>query len=103
MFPESRIESEFLNEFYIMDVILNRAPSPLTMGDLADDDDGRCHGVNPDVVRPFRSYEPEDILPEKDYCYRAAVLFCLNVASFTAIGSVAGEMSVYRVRSLPTI
>ena len=28
MFPESGLQSEFLNEFYIMDVILNRAPSP---------------------------------------------------------------------------
>ena len=28
MFPESGLQSEFLNEFYVMDVILNRAPSP---------------------------------------------------------------------------
>ena len=40
MFPESRIESEFLNEFYIMDAILNQAPSPARMGDPPDNDDG---------------------------------------------------------------
>ena len=28
MFPESGTESEFLNEFYVMDVILNRALKP---------------------------------------------------------------------------
>ena len=28
MFPESGLQSEFLNEFYIMDVILNWTPSP---------------------------------------------------------------------------
>jgi hypothetical protein len=102
MFPKSRIESEFLNKFYIMDVILNRAPSPTRMEDPPDNDDGKRHDVDPDVVRPFRSYEPEDILPGKDYCYRAAILFCLSVASFTAIESVAGEMSVCWVHLLPT-
>ena len=33
MFPEHRIQSRFLNEFYVMDVILNRAPSPAVTGD----------------------------------------------------------------------
>ena len=28
VFPESRLQSEFLNEFYVMDVILNWAPLP---------------------------------------------------------------------------
>ena len=28
MFPESGLQSEFLDEFYVMDVILNRAPLP---------------------------------------------------------------------------
>jgi hypothetical protein len=31
MFPESGLQSEFLNEFYVMDVILNRAPSPAVL------------------------------------------------------------------------
>ena len=82
MFPESRIESEFLNEFYVMDVILNRAPSPARMGDLPDNDNGKRHDVDPDVVRPFRSYEPEDVLPGKDYCYRAAILFLPQCGKF---------------------
>ncbi len=33
MFPEHRIQSRFLNEFYVIDVILNRAPSPAVTGD----------------------------------------------------------------------
>jgi hypothetical protein len=102
MFPESRTESEFLNEFYVMDVILNRSLSPARMGDPPDNDNGKRHDVDSDVVRPFRSYEPEDVLPGKDYCYRATILFCLSVASFTAIESVAGEVSVRRVHLLPT-
>ena len=28
MFPEYELESEYLNDFYMMDVILNRTPSP---------------------------------------------------------------------------
>jgi hypothetical protein len=31
MFPESGLQSEFLDEFYVMDVILNRAPSPAVL------------------------------------------------------------------------
>ena len=82
MFPESRIESEFLNEFYIMDVVLNRAPSPEATGDTPENDDGVRHGVDPDVVRPFRSYEPDDNLPGKDYCYRALILFLPQCGKF---------------------
>jgi hypothetical protein len=82
MFPKSRIESEFLNEFYVMDVILNRAPSPARMGDPPDNDNGKRHDVDPDVVCPFRSYKPEDVLPGKDYCYRAAILFLPQCGKF---------------------
>jgi hypothetical protein len=99
MFPKSRIESEFLNEFYIMDAILNQAPSPARMGDPPDNDDGNVMMLT--RMWCVRS-EPEDVLPGKDYCYRAAILFCLSVASFTAIESVAGELSVCQVRLLPT-
>ena len=53
----------YLHEFYIMDVILNRrSPSP---GDPLD----------PEVVRPFLSYKPGDDDREKDYLFRAAILF----------------------------
>jgi hypothetical protein len=64
MFPMSRMQSEYLNDFYILDVILNRRPSPLP-GDSLD----------PEVVRPFLSYEPGDEGEEKDYLFRAAILF----------------------------
>jgi hypothetical protein len=74
MFPEARIESEFLNEFYVMDVILNRAPSSAAVTG-APSDHGKQPVVDCDVVRPFRLYRPDDALPEKDYCYRAAILF----------------------------
>jgi hypothetical protein len=31
MFPESGMQSNFLNEFYVMDVIVNRRSAPLTV------------------------------------------------------------------------
>ena len=79
MFPESRIESEFLNEFYIVDVILNRAPAPAATG--GDNKMGRETDVSEsldvdyDVVRHVVCYMAEDLDPEKDYLYRAAILF----------------------------
>ncbi len=61
MFPHSGIESKFLDEFYIMDVILNRCPS--ADGMEVDDD---CASPTPedgeseDRVVLVQSYEPED-------------------------------------------
>jgi hypothetical protein len=81
MFPGSGMQSEFLNEFYVMDVILNRAPSPPAVmstnveqnGGMSDDG---FTGVEYDVVRHVLAYdEMEDLRPEKDYLYRAAILF----------------------------
>jgi hypothetical protein len=78
MFPESRIESEFLNEFYIMDVVLNRAPAPAATGDdnkRGEKDVGKSIDVDYDVVRHVVSYRAEDLGPDMDYLYRAAILF----------------------------
>ncbi|KAI2495151.1 hypothetical protein MHU86_19382 [Fragilaria crotonensis] len=79
MFPESGLQSEFLNEFYVMDVILNRAPSPATLsngcGEAGERGGGRSSDVNFDEVRHVLSRKPEDVGPEMDYFYRAAVLF----------------------------
>jgi hypothetical protein len=78
MFPESWIESEFLNEFYIMDIILNRAPSPEVTGKYRErgtKNHGGSPDVNCDVVRPVVSYKPEDLGAEKDFLYRTAILF----------------------------
>jgi len=79
MFPESGLQSEFLNEFYVMDVILNRAPSPATLsngcGKAGERGGGRSSDVNFDEVRHVLSRKPEDVGPEMDYFYRAAVLF----------------------------
>jgi hypothetical protein len=33
-----------------------------------DNDDRKCHDVDPDVVRPFQLYEPEDVHPRYNYC-----------------------------------
>jgi hypothetical protein len=38
MFPESRNESEFLNELYVMDVVLNRAPKAAATDSLKETD-----------------------------------------------------------------
>jgi hypothetical protein len=78
MLPESRIESEFLNEFYVMDVILNRAYLPEGTGECRKrgrKNHGGSSDVDCDVVRPVVSYEPEDLGAEKDYLCRAAILF----------------------------
>ena len=77
MFPESRIQSGFLNDFYVMDVILNRAPLPAVTGNYkkGEKGDGTSSAVNFDVVCPFMAYEPGDSDPQKDYLYRAVILF----------------------------
>jgi hypothetical protein len=77
MFPGSRPESEFLNECYIMDVILNRAPLPAVTGDdkKGKTDYGKSTEVDYDVVCPFVSYKHKHFGPEMDYLYRAAILF----------------------------
>jgi len=85
MFPESRIQSEFLNEFYIMDVVLNRAPAPAATDNentKGDKDNGKSLDIDYDIVRPVVSYEAEDLGPEKDYLYRAAILFLPQCGAF---------------------
>ena len=76
MLPEPRIQSGFLNEFYVMDVILNRDPSPAVTGDFKKrkKGDGTSTDVDFIVVCPFMAYEPGDSDPEKDYLYRAVIL-----------------------------
>ena len=76
MFPASGLQSEFLDEFYIMDVILNRAPSPavVSTGD-GEGGGGQSSDVDFDAVRPVLSCKPEDVGPERDYFYRAVILF----------------------------
>jgi hypothetical protein len=74
MFTESGIHSEFLNEFYVMDVILNRAVS-VNADVKSGKEEGKPTGVDCDVVRPVLSYEPEHQGPEWDYLYRAVILF----------------------------
>jgi hypothetical protein len=77
--PGVRLQSEFLNEFYIMDVALNRAPSPAVLtcdGKGLTSGGGRSSGDICDVVRPVLSCSPEDVGPdEMDHFYRAAILF----------------------------
>jgi len=79
MFPESGLQSEFLNEFYMMDVILNRAPSPATLsngcGKAGERGGGQSSDINFDEVRHVLSCKPEDVGPAMDYFYRAAILF----------------------------
>ena len=78
MFRESGTVSEFLDEFYLMDVILNRCP--YRDGDEVGDND--CapppsleEGEAEDRVRLVRSYKPEDEADKNDYKFRAMVLF----------------------------
>jgi hypothetical protein len=67
-----------------MDVILNRAPSPAVTGNYKKGKrgDGTSTGVDFDVVRPFMAYKPGDSDPEKDYLYRAVILFLSQCGVF---------------------
>jgi hypothetical protein len=85
MFRESGIQSEFMNEFYIMDVIINRAPSPAVTGNAKTEgkDDCQSADVDFDVVPQTMLYSPDDNGPGKDYLYRgAAILFLSQCAVF---------------------
>lgn len=75
--PESRTESEFLNEFFILDVKLNRAPLLAVTGDnkKVGKDSGKSTKVDYDTVCPVISYEPGHQGPEMEYLYQAAILF----------------------------
>ena len=78
MFLESRLQSEFLYEFYIMDVVLNRAPLPALMtcnGKGVKSGGGRSSGDNCDAFHPVLLCNPEDVGPGRDYFYRAGILF----------------------------
>jgi hypothetical protein len=78
MFPESWIESDFLNEFYVMDVVLNRALAPAATDNenkKGDNDMGKSLDFDYNIVRPVVLYRAEHLGPEKDYLYRAAILF----------------------------
>jgi hypothetical protein len=84
MFPGSRTESEFLNEFFILDVVLNRAPPPAVTGDnkKGEKDYGKPAKIDYDEVRPVVCYEPEHLGLEIDYLYRAAILFLSQCGAF---------------------
>jgi hypothetical protein len=80
MFPESQIESEFLNKFYVMDgVVLNRAPKAAATDSLKETTDYN-------VVRPVILYKEEDLGSEMDYFYRAAILFLPQCGKFYCHG-----------------
>ncbi len=76
MFPESGLQLEFLNEFKVMGMILNRTPLPAgSTGDgvgwrVAGGDGASCN-----VVCHVLSCDPEDNDPQMDDKYRTALLF----------------------------
>jgi hypothetical protein len=76
MFPNTRMKSEYLDEFYIIDVILNRCPSP--GGDRIDNDSAPHtpeDGETEDRVVLVQSYQPEDEADKNDFKFRAMILF----------------------------
>jgi hypothetical protein len=66
MFPSSGMESCFLSEIYVMDVILNRAPFV---------DSKAEGGGGDDDVLLVRSYQDEDMLDKNDFKFRTMILF----------------------------
>ena len=76
MFPTSRIESEFLNEFYILDVILNRALKPINgNNNKKKGGAGKRPPADYNVVRPVLAYKEIDLSTDFDIFYRAVILF----------------------------
>jgi hypothetical protein len=86
MFPESGLQLEFLNKFDVMDMILNLAPSPAVLacdGKGVKSDGGRSSNESCcDVCCPVLLCNPEDIDPEMDYFYMAAILFLPQCGAF---------------------
>ena len=70
MFPESVIESNFWNEFCVMDVILNSQVAPSTAA-----------SGGGDAVCRAQSYVLEDEAPDADYQFRAVILFLSQCGS----------------------
>ena len=64
MFPKSGMQSNSLNKFYVMDVIVNCRSAPLTAAL------GGCH-----AVCHAQSYIPDNGSPDGDYQFRAVILF----------------------------
>ena len=80
MFPAHGTVSDFLSEFFIMDVILNRHVRP----DGEDHDDGTPVGQDkdPDKVVTVWCYKPEELSDEFDYKFRTAILFLPQAGVF---------------------
>ena len=101
MFRESGTVSDSLDEFYLMDVILNRCPYDRD-GDEVGDDDGAPppslkEGKAEDRVRLVRSYNPEDKADKNDHKFRAMILFLPQCGVFTVRGN--GMTSVLECRN----
>ena len=73
MFPESRTESDFMNDIYVLDVILNRIPRPSV--EQKKNKSGKPHAIDYNVVRPMLAYKDADLTKEFDVFYRAVLLF----------------------------
>ena len=85
MFPFSRMESCFLSEIYIMDVILNRSPFVKTEPCAELPTKGAPslieEGVEDDVLL-VRSYEEDDPNDENDFKFRTMILFLPHCGVF---------------------
>jgi hypothetical protein len=64
MFPESGMQSNFLNEFYVMDVILNRRVAPSTAA-----------SGGGDAVCRAQLYVPDNEALDADNQFRVVILF----------------------------
>lgn len=75
MFPETGSTSNYLNEFYVMDVILNRRSQQVVGDDGVINNGGRSGASDPRIdVCPVSCVEG-DLGDESDQLFRAAILF----------------------------
>ena len=97
MSPESRLQSEFRNAFYVMDVVLsNRAPSPAVVNGDHIEGVKSGGGQSCDAVRLVLLCNPEDIGPGMDFY--TGLQFCsyLSVVCSTVTGTVTLGMPACR-------
>lgn len=74
MFPNSGDVSAFLNEFFVMDVVLNRSVFPAMVVHQSNGKKGKT-AVDADVVVMPLAYDGNDLDDVNDYKYRTMIMF----------------------------
>ena len=102
MFPFSRMESCFLSEIYIMDVILNRSPVMTEASAVLPTKKAASSVVGgEDDVLLVRSNHEDDLDDKNDFKFRTMIIFFPQCGVFYCPESVARRMSVWQKHMWP--